>query len=165
MKQHFTTCHIQNHKPLGGMGMAMDKLPVHFPLPLQRDAIEASISICDIWIGGESSAYSLHSILEPVPGFRKMITSTSLYKIPRIDCVHRFMTSTPIPCFQLSFQCKDTLYVESFNNACLQYLDKRIFFGTLNYGLRMNLAILDWVWFFWLHLIKFVACSCKPTME
>ncbi|XP_078617371.1 uncharacterized protein LOC144885371 [Branchiostoma floridae x Branchiostoma japonicum] len=40
--------------------------------------------------------------------------------------------------------CKDTLYVESFNNACLQYLDKRIFFGTLNYGLRMNLAILDW---------------------
>ncbi|XP_019633189.1 PREDICTED: uncharacterized protein LOC109476627 [Branchiostoma belcheri] len=40
--------------------------------------------------------------------------------------------------------CKDTLYVESFNNSCLQYVDKRIVFGDLNYGLRMGLAVLDW---------------------
>ncbi|XP_019626067.1 PREDICTED: uncharacterized protein LOC109471225 [Branchiostoma belcheri] len=40
--------------------------------------------------------------------------------------------------------CKDTLYVESFNNACLQYVDKRIVFGTMNYTTRMGLAILDW---------------------
>ncbi|XP_078700628.1 uncharacterized protein LOC144927194 isoform X2 [Branchiostoma floridae x Branchiostoma belcheri] len=40
--------------------------------------------------------------------------------------------------------CKDTLYVESFNNSCLQYVDKRIFFGDVNYSLRMGLAVLDW---------------------
>ncbi|KAI8517587.1 hypothetical protein Bbelb_036040 [Branchiostoma belcheri] len=41
-------------------------------------------------------------------------------------------------------KCRDTLYVESFNNACLQYLDKRIFSGSTKYSLRMYLAILDW---------------------
>ncbi|XP_078667243.1 uncharacterized protein LOC144909065 [Branchiostoma floridae x Branchiostoma belcheri] len=34
--------------------------------------------------------------------------------------------------------------MESFNNSCLQYVDKRIVFGDLNYGLRMGLAVLDW---------------------
>ena len=40
--------------------------------------------------------------------------------------------------------CIDTHYVESFNNALLQYHDKRIVFGISNYKLRLNLAILDW---------------------
>lgn len=41
--------------------------------------------------------------------------------------------------------CKDTHYVESFNNALLQYQDKRI--GTFSYAtyrMRTELAILDW---------------------
>lgn len=32
----------------------------------------------------------------------------------------------------------------SFNNALLQYQDKRIAFGEDSYNRRMNLAILDW---------------------
>ena len=40
--------------------------------------------------------------------------------------------------------CMDTHYVESFNNAVLQYVDKRISFGEDSYKLRINLAILDW---------------------
>ena len=41
--------------------------------------------------------------------------------------------------------CKDTHYVESFNNALLQYQDKRI--GTFSYDsyrMRTDLSILDW---------------------
>ena len=40
--------------------------------------------------------------------------------------------------------CIDTHYVESFNNALLQYMDKRISFGIDTYLLRRNLAVLDW---------------------
>ncbi len=40
--------------------------------------------------------------------------------------------------------CMDTHYVESFNNALLQYVDKRIVFGKLAYVTRINMAILDW---------------------
>lgn len=40
--------------------------------------------------------------------------------------------------------CKDTHYVESFNNCLLQYHDKRIVFGENTYRLRINLSILDW---------------------
>ena len=40
--------------------------------------------------------------------------------------------------------CIDTHYVESFNNALLQYHDKHIVFGLQNYQLRIHLAILDW---------------------
>ena len=39
---------------------------------------------------------------------------------------------------------RDTHYVESFNNALLQYHDKRIVFGIETYEIRINLAILDW---------------------
>lgn len=39
---------------------------------------------------------------------------------------------------------KDTYYVESFNNVCLLYLDKRIHYGDHMYELRSNLAVLDW---------------------
>ena len=38
----------------------------------------------------------------------------------------------------------DTYYVESFNNVCLIYLDKRIHYQTTMYELRSNLAVLDW---------------------
>ena len=34
--------------------------------------------------------------------------------------------------------------MESFNNAVLMYIDKRIHFRTQMYALRMGLAILDW---------------------
>ncbi|CAC5391380.1 unnamed protein product [Mytilus coruscus] len=40
--------------------------------------------------------------------------------------------------------CMDSYYVESFNNAILQYHDKRINFSKQVYILRTNLAILDW---------------------
>jgi hypothetical protein len=40
--------------------------------------------------------------------------------------------------------CMDTYYVESFNNALLQYHDKRINFSREVYQLRTNLAVLDW---------------------
>lgn len=40
--------------------------------------------------------------------------------------------------------CMNTHYVESYNNALLQYQDKRICFGEKTYSLRTNLAILDW---------------------
>lgn len=38
----------------------------------------------------------------------------------------------------------DSFYVESFNNVCLIYLDKRIHYGNRMYELRSNLAVLDW---------------------
>ena len=40
--------------------------------------------------------------------------------------------------------CMDSYYVESFNNAVLQYHDKRINFSYPVYILRTNLAISDW---------------------
>ncbi|MES9884387.1 MAG: hypothetical protein ABW185_26365 [Sedimenticola sp.] len=57
----------------------------------------------------------------------KAIHSLQVYKTPE-DFVH----------------CRDTHYVESFNNACLIYHDKRISFGTPEYLRRTNMAILDW---------------------
>lgn len=40
---------------------------------------------------------------------------------------------------------RDTYYVESFNNVCLIYLQKRVHFRRrLHYELRMDLAVLDW---------------------
>ncbi|KAM7284747.1 uncharacterized protein LOC115313090 [Ixodes scapularis] len=41
-------------------------------------------------------------------------------------------------------QAKDTYYVESFNNAMLIYLDKRIPYFDNSYNLRESLAVLDW---------------------
>ena len=40
--------------------------------------------------------------------------------------------------------CDDTHWIETFNNALLQYHDKRIVFGKEQYDLRTDLAILDW---------------------
>ncbi|CAH1277646.1 Hypp9739 [Branchiostoma lanceolatum] len=39
---------------------------------------------------------------------------------------------------------KDTHYCESFNNAVLMYLDKRVCYQKDSYIMRMNLGILDW---------------------
>lgn len=39
---------------------------------------------------------------------------------------------------------KDTYYIESFNNTCLIYLDKRIHYKNQMYQLRSDLAVLDW---------------------
>ena len=41
-------------------------------------------------------------------------------------------------------ECIDTHYVESFNNACLIFHDKRIVFGDAEYKRRTQMAILDW---------------------
>ena len=38
----------------------------------------------------------------------------------------------------------DTYYVESFNNTCLIYLDKRVHFGHQMFELRAALSVLDW---------------------
>ena len=35
-------------------------------------------------------------------------------------------------------------YVESFNNTCLVYLDKRIHYKTPTYIMQINLAVLSW---------------------
>lgn len=40
--------------------------------------------------------------------------------------------------------CMDTFYVESFNNAVLQYHDKRINFSDSTYLFRSQLGIIDW---------------------
>lgn len=39
---------------------------------------------------------------------------------------------------------KDTYYVESFNNSCLMYLQKRIHYKEMTYSMRINLAVLNW---------------------
>ena len=38
----------------------------------------------------------------------------------------------------------DTHYVESFNNAVLMYIDKRVHYHNSMYNIRIGLAILDW---------------------
>lgn len=57
----------------------------------------------------------------------RAIHSLQVYKTPH-DFVH----------------CIDTHYVESYNNACLIYHDKRISFGKQEYKRRSNMAILNW---------------------
>ena len=57
----------------------------------------------------------------------RAIHSLQVYKTP-LDFVH----------------CIDTHYVESYNNACLIYHDKRISFGKKEYKRRSNMAILNW---------------------
>ncbi|CAG2244000.1 unnamed protein product [Mytilus edulis] len=57
----------------------------------------------------------------------RALMNTQVYKSPT-DYVH----------------CMDSYYVESFNNAILQYHDKRINFSKQVYILRTNLAVLDW---------------------
>ena len=39
---------------------------------------------------------------------------------------------------------RDTYYVDSFNNTCLMYLDKRIHYKDTMYELRRDLCVLDW---------------------
>ena len=39
---------------------------------------------------------------------------------------------------------RSTYYVESFNNSCLMYLDKRIHYKNTMYELRRDLSVLDW---------------------
>ena len=39
---------------------------------------------------------------------------------------------------------RSTYYVESFNNSCLIYLDKRIHYKNTMYELRRDLCVLDW---------------------
>ncbi|CAC5388241.1 unnamed protein product [Mytilus coruscus] len=57
----------------------------------------------------------------------RALMNTQVYKSPT-DYVH----------------CMDSYDVESFNNAVLQYHDKRINFSKQVYILRTNLAVLDW---------------------
>ena len=45
---------------------------------------------------------------------------------------------------ELYANCKDTHYVESYNNTLLQYHDKRIVFGESTYKMRTELSLLDW---------------------
>lgn len=39
---------------------------------------------------------------------------------------------------------RDTFYVESYNNSCLMYLDKRIHYKPKMYVIRRDLSVLDW---------------------
>ncbi|CAH3138101.1 unnamed protein product, partial [Porites lobata] len=47
--------------------------------------------------------------------------------------------------FYLSFQCRDTLWIETLHLVMLIYAPKRIHFRRANsYKMRIQLAILDW---------------------
>ncbi|CAH1253420.1 Hypp1174 [Branchiostoma lanceolatum] len=75
--------------------------------------------------------YELHRTTLTDPVAIAILTTwvhgTTIYKNP-LDYVH----------------CVETHYVESFNNALLQYHDKRIVFGRDQYLMRSHLSILDW---------------------
>ena len=58
---------------------------------------------------------------------KQAIQRSIIYKRPRNFCL-----------------AKDTYYVESFNNAILKFLDKRIAFSSREYGIRSKLAVLHW---------------------
>ena len=45
----------------------------------------------------------------------------------------------------VNFQCRDTYWVESFNNTILIYCPKRIHFADRTFNMRMALAVMDWV--------------------
>ena len=57
----------------------------------------------------------------------RAVTNLQIYKSPADYC-----------------SCIDTHYVESFNNACLVYHDKRIVFTEKEYRRRTAMSILDW---------------------
>lgn len=42
-------------------------------------------------------------------------------------------------------QCRDTYWVESFNNCILIYCPKRIHFADRTFNMRIALAVMDWV--------------------
>ena len=48
-----------------------------------------------------------------------------------------------------NLQCRDTYWVESFNNVILLYCPKRIHFADRTFNMRIHLAVLDWVSMNW----------------
>lgn len=77
----------------------------------------------------ENYAMKVRIIREDVAArmLEKQIRNTTIFKSPA-DYVN----------------ARDTYYVESFNNTCLIYVDKRLRYGIPNYRMRMKLAVLDW---------------------
>ena len=71
---------------------------------------------------------------------KTIITSLRAEQLLR-ECLHKLVIYKDAEAY---CYCSDTHYVESFNNALLQYHDKRIVFGKAAYTLRINLSILDW---------------------
>ena len=71
----------------------------------------------------------------------KFIIKSEEAKTMLLQCLHKHKIYKKADEYS---KCRDTHYVESFNNALLQYHDKRIVFGTETYAMRINLAILDW---------------------
>jgi hypothetical protein len=71
----------------------------------------------------------------------KFIITSEAAKVSLLECLHKHKIYKKAEEY---CKCRDTHYVESFNNALLQYHDKRIVFGPETYKLRMDLAIIDW---------------------
>ncbi len=72
-------------------------------------------------------------------------TKTQLTDPVAVDMLQKFLHKMHIYRNAEDYvNCKDTHYVESFNNALLQYHDKRICFGLRVYTMRINLAVIDW---------------------
>ena len=56
-----------------------------------------------------------------------------------------FIRSLPVyKCAEDYVLSRSTYYVESFNNSCLMYLDKRVHYKNTIYELRRDLCVLDW---------------------
>ena len=45
-----------------------------------------------------------------------------------------------------SLQCRETYWIETLHTVMLIYVSKRIHFGDDTYNMRVELAVLDWVW-------------------
>ncbi|XP_077862653.1 LOW QUALITY PROTEIN: uncharacterized protein LOC144344647 [Saccoglossus kowalevskii] len=73
------------------------------------------------------------------PSFRVMRNQVA------INLLSKFIKNTIIYKQADSYvECKDTHYVESYNNVCLLYQDKPVVFGNETYKLRSDLTCLDW---------------------
>ena len=53
----------------------------------------------------------------------------------------RYLSTEPF----LSLQCRDTYWVESFDNCILIYCPKRIHFADRTFNMRISLAVMDWL--------------------
>lgn len=72
-------------------------------------------------------------------------TKTPITDPAAIELLSKFLHSLPqYTKPELYTACQNTHYVESFNNALLQYQDKRVAFGYKSYRMRTDLTILDW---------------------
>ena len=64
---------------------------------------------------------------------------------PNTQALHLGRAASTCSLFDIQLQCRDTYWVESFNNVILIYCPKRIHFADRTFNMRISLAVLDWV--------------------